>query len=799
MKFALSVLPTHLWERIFGIPPQTASRIRQAHLVFATPWVLPLALTLLIFAALWFAWCYYRDGTRPSWLVKTPLLLLRLLAFFALMLMLAQPTLRLREEQRLRPSVAILVDTSQSMGLDDPRLPPTYAANEAQATALSPQEVRHLPRVARIQRLLEHDPLLKTLAKRYDLRLYTFASQAHALELPHDKNGTPTAFPLNIDRTGGDSTQIGTALHEVAQDLAGRPVAGLLVISDGENNQGEDPLTAAMEARALHTTVSTLGVGDPTKTKDIAVLGVLTDDNVRVHNVVNLYADLEQRGYAGKTVTVSLLRNGQPFQQQTVRLAPDDQKQEIVFTYVPDRPGRFVYTVRVPPQPGEITAANNARSAVQNVIQKPLKVLMVEERPRWEFRYLKNAILRDTSIQFACLLLSGDDINSGGEGNIKISGFPSDERTLFDYDILILGDVPRSYFSDAQLQLIRRFVEDRGGSLLLIAGENHMPQEFVGTVLDPLMPATFSSSPNPITTDDPFQWQLTPQGQESPIMRLDDDPTRNLQIWQSLPGMFWCEGAERVRPGAVVLAVNSARSNAYGPYPLALYQNFGAGKCYMDLADSTWRWRWRVGDRYFYRYWGQVIRFLTPRDLPGNQRFVQVATDRPGSSYRLGQQVSITVRLLDPYYHPVKVSSLAATIIGNNGVRQTIALQPSPNAPGLYTARYLPNLTGKYTISVTSPQNPSAKGTATFVVESLALELQKPELDEKMLKRIAAAGGGHYYRPNQLDDWLHSLKNRPLVVTSTRETELWNSPFFLALFIVPLTIEWLVRKRSGLL
>src|SRR5579875_3020060 len=419
--------------------------------------VLPLALTLLIIAALWFAWCYYRDGTRPSWLVKTPLLALRLLAFLALMMMLAQPTLRLREEQRLRPSVAILVDTSQSMGLTDPRLPPAYAANEAQATALSPDEVRRLPRVARIQRLLEHNPLLKTLAKSYDLRLYAFASQAHALELPHDKNGTPTAFPLTLDRTGGDSTQIGTALHEVAQDLAGRPVAGLLVISDGENNQGEDPLTAAMDARALHTTVSPLGVGDPTKTKDIAV---------------NLYADLEQRGYAGKTVTVSLLRNGQPFQQQTVRLAPDDQKQEIVFTYVPDRPGRFVYTVRVPPQPGEITAANNARSAVQNVIQKPLKVLMVEERPRWEFRYLKNAILRDTSIQFACLLLSGDDINSGGEGNIKISGFPSDERTLFDYDILILGDVPRSYFSDAQLQLIRRFVEDRGGSLLLIAGEN---------------------------------------------------------------------------------------------------------------------------------------------------------------------------------------------------------------------------------------------------------------------------------------------------------------------------------------
>lgn len=798
MKLNFAIL-SGIWGRLVGIPPTTAAHIRHATLVFATPWRLWLAVTLFGVAAIWFAWSYYRDGSRPSWWVKGPLLGLRLLALLALMLLLAQPTLRLHEEQLLKPAIGILVDTSQSMGLADPRLPASRAQMEAKATGIPPDQVAKYPRIERVKRLLGQSRLLKTLALRYELHIYAFASQANPVDLPRSKNGIPTAFPIPMDNKGGDTTQIGTALNQVAQDLAGRPVAGLLVISDGENNQGEDPLSAAKDARSLSTTVSTLGLGDPTKTKDIAVLSVLTDDNTRVNNVVNLYADIEQRGYAGKTVNVLLLRNGQPFQQQQVRLAPDDQKQEIVFTYVPNRPGRYIYTVRVPPQPGEITTANNARSAIQNVIQKPLKVLMVEDRPRWEFRYLKNAILRDTSIQFACLLLQGDDLHSGGEGNIKIPGFPSDERTLFDYDILILGDVPRATFSDAQLQLIRRFVEDRGGSLLIIAGEDHMPQEYVGTLLDPLLPAVFSPTPTPITTEEPFQWQLTPQGEASPIMRLDDDPTRNLQVWQSLPGMFWCEGAERVRPGAVVLAVNSARSNAYGPYPLALFQSFGAGKCYMDLADSTWRWRWRVGDRYFYRYWGQVIRFLTPRDLPGNERFVQVATDRPGSSYRLGQQVTLTVRLLDPYYHPVKVPSLIAQISGNNGIRQTIQLQPTPNAPGLYTARFLPSLTGKYTVAVTSPINPNAKGTATFVVESLAIELQKPELDEKELRRIAAAGGGHYYLPDQLDEWLRTLKNRPLVVVTTQETEIWDSPLFLALFIVPLAMEWLVRKRCGLL
>src|SRR5205085_399395 len=153
---------------------------------------------------------------------------------------------------------------------------------------------------------------------------------------------------------------------------------------------------------------------------------------------------------------------------EALKLGPDDQKQEVRFNYVPAQGGQFFYTVETAVQPGEIAADNNKRSFPQTVISKKLKVLYVEGEPRYEYRYLRNAILRDTSLDFGCLLLSGDTLNSGGEGNIRVRGFPASEKELFEYDIIVLGDVPRSYFSEQQLLALRRFVEDRGASLLMV-------------------------------------------------------------------------------------------------------------------------------------------------------------------------------------------------------------------------------------------------------------------------------------------------------------------------------------------
>ncbi len=192
-----------------------------------------------------------------------------------------------------------------------------------------------------------------------------------------------------------------------------------------------------------------------------------------------------------------------------------------------------------------------------------------------------------------------------------------------------------------------------------------------------------------------------------------------------------------------------------------------------------------------------MLRTLTPKELPGNSRFVQLNADR--SNYRLGEKVALNARLLDAYYHPIKAESATAHVKGENGQDQPVVLRATPGSPGLYTALFLPDRVGRYAVSLTSPANPKAHADAAFVVESLALERQKPELDEALLKKVAAAGGGKYYTPDAVAQWMRSLPNNPLNVRSEQEIELWDAPLFLLLFIVPLSLEWILRKRKGLL
>ncbi len=781
-----------LFHWLLAIPVKITT-IGQTHLVWTTPWKKIWVILFLLTAFVWFFIWYYKDGTKPTWWSKSVLLALRITVLIALMLLMFQPTVKLTHTHKIMPSSAVLVDVSSSMNRTDPHLPPAKLLLEERATGLNAAQILQMPRLARINALLNHQHIL-TLLKGTRLHFYTFASSSNALPVPSTASKKPYQFNIASD-PHGDSTQIGTALQQMEQDVSGQPLAGTLIISDGENNLGTDPLQVARSLNADGMKVSTMGVGDPTPTKDVAVISVLGDDNVRLNNVVSIFGELMQRGYAGKAETVTLLRNGKPFMSRVVALAKDNMKQVVKFTFQASQTGKFVYSVVAAHQPDEVTYSNNSRAIVQTVIKKRLRVLYIENRPRWEYRYLRSAILKDANLRFSCLLLKGDDMGNGGEGNLPINSIPTDEKKLFDYDIIILGDVPRSAFTDQQLTLLRNFVEFRGGSLLIIAGQNHMPWEYAGTPLEPVIPVAFGSEPESISPDNTFPWRLTADGERSSIMQLSDNPSRNLQIWSSLPGMNWAARVQGARPAASVLAVDPQAQN--GQAPLAVLQSFGAGLCYSELTDNTWEWRWKVGDRYFYRYWGQVLRALTPKELPGNSHYVEINTDR--TTYRLGQSATVSVRLLDRYYHPVVVPHVSATVHMVNGQEQKILLQSTPGSPGLYTTLFQPPQTGRYSISLSSPQTPSAHASTTFVVESIALEDQKPELDERYLKELAFSGGGKYYEPNELAKWAASLNRKPFLVKQDEEVEVWDSPLLLFLIVTPLVLEWLLRKRKGLL
>jgi hypothetical protein len=405
--------------------------------------------------------------------------------------------------------------------------------------------------------------------------------------------------------------------------------------------------------------------------------------------------------------------------------------------------------------------------------------------------------------------------SGGGEGNLKIPGFPSDRKQLYEYDIVILGDVARASLSDSQLALLRDFVEERGGSLMVIAGEAHMPWDYRATPLAELLPAAIPAGREEYNSDQPFNLRLTEAGTRHPMMQLESDPAASAQRWANLPGSYWHGVMARVKPGASVLlvagngsdrgqgsidAMRPSLSSSLIPHPsslpLVLLQPVGEGMTFLSLLDSTWRWRFRLGDTYFYRYWGQVIRTLTPHELPGDNRLVKLTADR--ESYQPSERVVLRARVLTPTFHPVRAAALTAGITRDDGTRTEARLGPLAGSPGVYSTDWMPPRAGKYRVTLRAPAS-GAVAEAAFVVRGEPLELLEPEMNRDLLQRVAQASGGAYLDLAGLDRLPDRIGDRSELRVTRTERPLWDTPLPLAIFSLLLVGEWAFRKRAGLL
>jgi hypothetical protein len=230
--------------------------------------------------------------------------------------------------------------------------------------------------------------------------------------------------------------------------------------------------------------------------------------------------------------------------------------------------------------------------------------------------------------------------------------------------------------------------------------------------------------------------------------------------------------------------------------PLMLVQTVGEGMSFLSLIDSTWRWRYRLGDTYFYRYWGQVLRTMTPRELPGENRLVKLTVDR--DQYLPGERVVLRARALTPTYHPLRASSLAARLTRDDGTRADVRMSPMPGRPGVYLTEWTPPRPGRYRAAVQAADGRAA-AEAEFEVEDTSPERRDPELNRDLLQRVARSSGGAYLELTELDRLPPRIPDRSERRVTRTERPLWDAPLPLALFSLFLVSEWLLRKRAGLL
>lgn len=499
-------------------------------------------------------------------------------------------------------------------------------------------------------------------------------------------------------------------------------------------------------------------------------------------------------GFQGKEVPMILKHNNEKIAQKSVVLKGGLKLQKEKFVFLPEKPQELDLSISIPFQEGETTEENNIKKFTLKVVEEKMKVLLVEDGSRWEYRFLKNVLERDPNVKLNCVLYHGDKT---AKGDIFLSNLPG-RKELSKYDVVILGDVNSSRFTAEELKEIVLLVEEKGTALIIIAGKENSPYSFRETALEKIMPVALKKEASSgHFSKSPFMPELTLEGKDHLMLRLTLDRMKNIKHWKSLSGGYWCADVEKVKRGASVLAVHPYLNNVYGKLPIIVTQRRGSGKVLFMGMDSTWRWREGVGDKYHYRFWGQVIRWLVRSRLMGDSPYVKMTLNR--EQYSLGDKVYIEAYVMDKDFFPMEDGDVYV-VVSSAEKEEKIRLKAHPADVGIYRGEFLPRESGRYNINAMVPSLDEEAATTElqFDVEVGSAEVESVSPDHEVLGKIARITGGKFYTTSDMDklmeDISSALQEKRLIV----EYELWDSLPFLMVFVILITMEWILRKKWGL-
>jgi hypothetical protein len=782
--------------------------------------------------------------------VKFILFFLRACVFLCCALILLNP-IESKETVKVRDAYTVVViDKSSSMTFRDRYEQGDFTAALAKVTDSNYQAIIDDNRLIRVKKALTNEDLafLKDLRKKNKVRIYSFDSNRQTLaELDQldtaaqklidadPQNGSlesakslvreDTAYDaINKMEPNGLSTVIGDSLNKIKNDLRSEKISSIILFTDGRQNAGSlDPVEEAMNFGRRRVPIYVVGVGDPREPKDLSVDNLQAPDVSIVGDLISFDCTIKAKGYQEPVeVDVELLFNGEVRERTRITVGGVQTERAVRLRTKPDQPGEYRTEVKITVLTTEITAENNRASHLLRVIDQRIKVLYIDGYPRWEYRYFKNALIRDRTMEVQCLLLSAEPKfpHETTPGLSRLRRVPS-RKELLEYHVIILGDVNpeaqwpatnEAVFSPDFWKTMSEFVGEFGGGLLMLSGERDCPKRFKNNPIAKVLPIVIDGRTNSNARYTKiFYPKLTRLGIKSPLMRLDPDERRNTMLWRpdgrGLPGFYWYERSIKAKPLARVLAVHPNESNEHGDYPLFAWQYYKSGTVFWSAVDSTWRWRAGVGDKFTYRFYGQIIRFLSHGRFQRSKRF-SITTDK--TEYTIGQEVNVSARVYTRDLKPSTQKEQQALIEKPDGTREKLALRLIEGKPGRYEAIYRVNARGSYraTLDVGNAGSEDEVAPRKFNVKLPSAELAESRMGEKILKNIADKSGGKFYRLSQIDEIPKEIKSmRERIPLSSRERTLWDMkpetfwllPYLLQIMIGLLVLEWIGRKAVRLL
>ena len=768
-------------------------------------WVLVLVLLPLLALVAFVGYWKESLATRSKVILTT----LRFGSLLLLLLVLFRPVFEKRREEVLPAEVVILVDDSASMRRRD-----AYTGN-AQATStvkrLSPtaSDVQDPTRLAIAKAALEKELLPHLRNNGYEPRLFRFSEALTPLQDWETATGS------------GNATHLGSAIQKTLAYHRGRHVTDILLVSDGRNNGGTAPAEAARSSGVSGIPVHALTLGDTRPIKNLILELIEAPASALAGDEIAISIRLSGRGVAANTPAEILLveigQDGSSDRVLAVETASVDREGTRVVLTAPPNENNLDseerrFRVSVEPVEDETLLDDNQLEITTHITTQRIRVLYIDGYPRWEYRYLKNLLLRaDENLEMQVFLLSAtvDFVQESSPGLPALTSVPiSREELLESYDVVILGDVSPSAISpdpakcDEFMASLREFVQ-RGGGLLMQAGEYDNPRDFVDTPLEELVPVVLDSTGTIAfegNAKEAFRPVLELPSTPHEIVRLHPDTETNRRLWEEedgLRGQYWFSPVVRSKPGTQTLLRHPTAGNSYGRYPLLVTGYFPSGRTMFLGIDSTWMWRYHFGDRYHERFWRNSIRWLALGRLRSGDRRVRL--DSLHATYNLDERVVLEARVLDEDFRPSEVPT--QTVYFEDPWRNTeeLALELVDDRPGLYRASFDVQRPGAY--KAWTERDGKRNSSTEFEVILPSHENSEPEPDPKMMELIASISGGSAVEVGSLSDLKQEFpgdEERRQPISSQLE-DAWDNWASLLILLTLLSIEWIMRKRLELI
>ena len=668
--------------------------------------------------------------------------------------------------------------------------------------------------------LTRHNGLVTQLRDTHDLEIFLLkGSTAERIWSQPEDQDAPIDIPIEpapddpaTDLSNGIrktlSSEINPETNQVPDPDNPPQQTAALLFSDGRHNDGTSPLHTAKLLGASNIAIHTVGMGGTVPPPDLAILEVDNPDSVfiddHIHGTVHLKDNIDK----GRAFEIKIQHEGRIVWEKKLfthnlprRRIPFDFPVKKIVDELVQQGNQEVDTLSLPismkisiaPLEEEARKDNNESTLIFRAITRKHRMLLLDGRPRWETRYIRNLFNRgqrwEVNAVFAGTASDNPEIPRGE----KVGQFPNTRDALYTYDLILFGELPTNLLKENELKWIKDYVEKRAGGILFIDGPRQKLKEYTGTPILDLIPISWIPDAE---IRFPQSLIITEIGTQQNALTLVSDPAENERLWKTLPQPHWVAPVHALPGTDTHLEALTEEERT----PVIVTRKFGAGKVLYSGFDGSWRWRYGVAERYHTKYWHQVAEWIMERPFAVSDDHISI--DAGATVYRTGDAANLRVRLRDAEGAPIEDATAEALLWKDGRIVHRVNLEPDKDTGGLFRGKSPALGEGRHEVSVrvTGFREDQTPARTEFIVQPPDTgETALLACNEELLQQIAQQSGGQYLREEQtgqLKEILAPLSTGKIVES---ETILWQSYWWFGVIIALLSLEWFVRKRAGMM